>query len=330
MGRADRRLATVGTLIVLFLAAGDRSAAQTPPPPCPTAVKGRVAAVDVRARTITVEREQRRDVFPLTEAVLQRAGQLRMGEQVTLQLNCRVIPYPVIAIEAAKQGVTPEARGTPRPDERSTTTVLLVTEHACKLSVDFKVACELKPGERKELKLSSGDEHQLEATTADGRTWKEKIKASGGQMILEVKFGKPPATVAEYDAQAQKACSALGALKKAGLAMDAVLRDRKYKFHKADSTAVSAAVASWTRELALLKELVAPPERAQATADVESIDGLVKDYAEALVKGLEIAQERNTIMGEATTKRSQAQATLELLKVPAPTAKLLPACAGAS
>jgi hypothetical protein len=219
-------------------------------------------------------------------------------------------------------------RTTERSEDR-TTKVLLATEHACKLSVDFKPWGDLKAGDRTELKLSTGDEHQLEATTADGRTWKEKVKASGGQMIVEITFGKPVATVAEYDAQAAKVCAALEALEVAGLELDKVLRNKKFKFHEADSAAVSAASASWTRELAVLKELVPPSERTQATTDLSALDATVQEYAELLVKALQTAQEKNTILGEAGVIRDKAQALRPQLHVPPATARLLPSCGSA-
>jgi hypothetical protein len=331
MPRRARIRHAAGGLLALTLTVAIPAAAQTPPPPCPKAVKGRVVSLDPTTRIVTLERGPRQDALPIAERALARLRDLKPGDQVTLDMDCSVKPPQVVGVTVgARPTPTP---GPPRPgqtpDARSTT-VLLATEQACTLKVDFKPWGELKAGARTELKLTSGDEHQLEATTADGRSWKEKIKASGGQIIVETKFGKPVATVAEYDAQASEVCGALAALKAAGQALDAILRDKKYKFHNADSSAVSGAVASWARELALLKELVAPSEREQATTDLTSIDASVREYADLLVKGLETAQEKNTVMGEASTMRAKAQALAPLLRVPAATAKLLPSCAAAS
>jgi hypothetical protein len=298
------------------------------PPPCKTAVKGRVLSVSADGSSVTLEGGKGKHPVSSSAAAAVRA--LKPGTQVTLGLDCRSRPPVVTSV--VQQGVaraTPDGRPTPIPPDRQTT-VLLATDDACKLTVDFKPWGDLKAGDRKELKLSSGDEHQLEATTADGRTWKEKVKASGGQMIVEITFGKPVATVAEYDAQAAKVCAALEALKVAGLELDKVLRNKKFKFHEADSAAVSAASTSWTRELAVLKDLVPPSERTQATTDLSALDTTVQEYAELLVKALQTAQEKNTILGEAGVIRDKAQALRPQLHVPPATARLLPSCGSAS
>ena len=206
--------------------------------------------------------------------------------------------------------------------------MLVSADAACTLTVDFRPAATLAAGGRTELKLTPG-EHLLEASTADGRSWKEKVKVGADQIVVEVKLGRPAATPEQYDAQAARACRSLVALRAAGQEMDAILRNRGFKFHKADSAAVSTASASWTRELAVLKELVAPSSRAGVTEDLSRLDADVREYADLLVKALETAQEKNTVMGEAGTLRAKAQASRELMKLQTETLKLAPGCAEA-
>jgi hypothetical protein len=97
----------------------------------------------------------------------------------------------------------------------------------------------------------------------------------------------------------------------------------------ADSAAVSTASASWPRELAALKEPVSPSSRARVTEDLSRLDADVREYADLLVKALEAAQEKNSIMGEATTLRAKAQPRRELMKLPEETLELAPRCAEA-
>jgi hypothetical protein len=320
--RAGSRAARHLTLAALTLAAGS-ALAQTPPPPCQKIVKGKLVSSD--SRTMTVDRTGRRDVIPIDPAVVAALREIRAGDGITVEMNCRARPPVAVGVKGEGRGGPVPTPGPHATSQPRNTTVLVSTDDACTLSVDYKPAATLAAGGRTELKLTPG-EHMLEAVSADGRTWKEKVKVGSDQLIVEVKLGQPAATVAQYDAQAARVCGALGALKAAGQELDVILRNSRYKFHKADSAAVSTAVASWTRELATLKAMVAPAPRARVADDLSRIDADVREYAELLVKALETAQEKNTIMGEAGTLRDKATARRPLLKLPAETVALLPAC----
>jgi hypothetical protein len=318
--------------VALLLAAGaaaDALAQQRVPPPC-TSVKGRVVSVDPKGLSVTLERLGRQETFPVGASGAARVGELRAGDQATLKLDCQLKPPPVIAVEAVTKASGPAASAT-RADQGGPrqTPVLVSAAEACQLSVDFKPWGALAAGGRTELRLGPG-EHLLEASTADGRSWKEKVKVGADQLIVEVKLGPPTATEAQYDAQAGRVCGALAALHAAGQDLDTMLRSKGFKFHKAEATAVATAAASWTRDLAALQALVAPAARERVGADLVRLDADVREYADLMVKALETAQERNTIMGEASTLRAKAQAKRSLLTVPSETTKLVPACSGAA
>jgi hypothetical protein len=200
MMRAALRLACAA---VALLAAGS-AFAQSPPPPCP-GVKGRVVSVDPRGLSVTVEAQGRREAFPVAAAAAARVRELKPNDVVTLERDCFVDPPPVIKVLAVATGPRPtptagtgtSTKGTPA------TVVLVATETACTLSVDWKPWGPLAAGARTELKLTPG-EHMLEAATPDGRSWKEKVKVGGELMIVEVKLSQPAATLAQYDAQAAR------------------------------------------------------------------------------------------------------------------------------
>jgi len=323
MRAPGRRILSAGLLLVALLAAG-RARAQSPPPPCP-GVKGRVVSVDPRGASVTIERQGRREALPVAAAATARIRELKPNDQVTLKLDCLVTPQPVIAVLAVTSP-SPSPRAGPTgpnpPPEARTTTVLLATDAACALAVDFKPWGPLAAGARTELKLLPG-EHMLEASTPDGRSWKEKVKVGGDQMIVEVKLSQPVATLAQYDAQGARVLRALVALKAAGRDLDEILKKKNFKFDQADTVAVSTAAAAWTRDLAALKAMVAPPQRARITEELTALDAYVHEYADLMEKALETAQKNYSVLGEATRLRSQAQARAELLRLPAETVAVL-------
>jgi hypothetical protein len=320
--RAHRLLA-LGLLVAAPLTV-ERAEAQTTPRPC-TALKGRVVAVEAKARSVTLDRGGRRDVLPVADVALAAVQELRPGDQVTLKMDCLVTPAAVIAVQAKSRPSGPAAGPTPvGPTAPRLTTLLLTAEAACALSVDFKPWGPLAAGARTELKLPPG-EHMLEASTPDGRSWKEKVKVGSDQMIVEVKLSQPVATLAQYDAQAARVYGALQALKAAGRDLDEILKKKNFKFDKADSAAVSTAAAAWVRDLGVLKSLVAPPPRTRVTEDLAGLDPYVREYADLIEKALETAQKNYSVLGEATRLRGQAQARAELLQLPAETLALLQA-----
>lgn len=319
-------LASAGALLVV--GGGTPVLAQTPPPPCSTALKGRLVSIDLQARTMTVDLTTRREVFPVTEAMAQRLREARPGDGVTIDMDCRVRPAIAVGVRVDRRQAPDAGQAPSATPGRPGTTVLVSSDAACSLSVDFKPVATLAAGGRTELKLAPG-EHLLEASTPDGRSWKEKVKVGGDQIIVEVKLGAPAATPAVYDAQAARACGALGALRAAGRELEASLRSSGFKFHKADSAAVSTAAVTWTRELEALRALGTPAERARVTADLSRVDADVREYADLLVKALETAQKDNTIMGGATTLRGKAQARREQIKLPPETLTLAPLCGDA-
>ena len=329
-GRTFARLVATNALVLATAAAlqPPASAQSDVPRPCVTAFKGRLVSTDLRARTMTVDLSARRDVIPVTEAVATRLREARPGDAVVIDMDCRARPPIATGLRIEKRQGSDSGPAPSAAPARPTTTVLVSADAACALSVDFKPAGTLGAGGRTELKLTPG-EHLLEASTPDGRSWKEKVKVGADQIIVEVKLGPPVSTPEAYDAQSARACGALVALRTAGRELDAVLRNSGFKFHKADSAAVSTAAVSWTRELAALRALVAPVERARVTDDLARIDPDVREYADLLVKSLEAAQKGNTIMGEASTLRARAQAHRELVKLPPETVALAPACADA-
>jgi hypothetical protein len=315
---------------VLVLArAGEAQEQRKPdtPPPCTEAVKGRIVSVEPDGSGVTLERQGRTEKRPVAASAAAALKARKPGAQATLQLNCRANPPVVTGLTQVAQPQSTPKSGTTSSTQagQRETTVLISSDDACELSIDFKPWGALAAGSRNELKLAPG-EHLLEAKGPKGRVWEEKIKVGSDQLIVEVKLGPPTATVAEFDAQAGQLCSSLSALRRAGEELDAILRNNKYKFHKADSTDVSSATASWTREMAALKEMVAPPERKAAAADLAKLDATVRDYGDLLVKALQTAQEKNTIMGEAAALRDKAKGLVPQLRVAAETLKLLPGC----
>lgn len=316
-------LLALGLLVPASLAPGWSEAQIDVPGPCTTAVKGRVLAVEAKGRSVTLDRGSRRDVLPVAEAAQASVRELRAGDQVTLKVNCQLKPPPVTAVQSKSRASSPTEGPAPTvPVGTRSTTVLLASEVACALSVDWKPWGALAAGTRTELKLAPG-EHMLEASTPDGRSWKEKIKVGSEQMIVEVKLSQPVATLAQYDVQAARVYGALEALKAAGRDLDEVLKKKNFKFDKADSAAVSTAAATWTRDLVVLKSMVAPPERNRVTEDLSALDAYVREYADLMEKALETAQKNYSVLGEATKLRGQAQARAELLKLPPETAALL-------
>jgi hypothetical protein len=311
------------TLATLLLAGSAASGVAQPPPPPPcTAVKGRVVSVEPRGSSVTLDRQGRREVLPVAAAATARVRDLKPGDQVTLRLDCQLKPSPVVAVESVVAPPRPTPTQGPQPSGARATTVLLASEVACTLSIDWKPWGPLAAGARTELRLTPG-EHMLEASTPDGRSWKEKIKVGSEQMIVEVKLSQPVATLAQYDAQAVRVYGALEALKAAGRDLDEILKKKSFKFDKADSAAVSTAAATWTRDLAALQSMVAPPERSRVAEDLGALDAYVREYADLMEKALETAQKNYSILGEATRLRGQAQARAELLKLPPETAALL-------
>lgn len=297
--------------------------AQTQVPPCVEQVKGRVVSVAAGGASITIERLGANQIHPVK--VPAEVRDLKPNDEVRLKLDCKVKPPPVIGVLDRKRSTpTPRSSGDGTSVQPNLTPVLVSSADACQLTVDFKAAATLSAGGRTELKLSSG-EHVLEASTPDGRTWKEKIKVGSDQMIVEVKLGAPVATLAQYDAQAAKVVGALDALKVAGPALAEILKNKKFKFEKADAVAIVSAAASWTRELGVLKAMVAPPQRAQVTTDLASLDKDVLEYASLMEKALEAAQKNFSVLGEANTLRGRAEAVLPLLNVPAPSLAVLQA-----
>ena len=112
-------------------------------------------------------------------------------------------------------------------------------------------------------------------------------------------------------------------MKSAGRELDEILKKKSFKFDKAESAAVSTAAAAWTRDLAALKAMVAPPERTRVTDDLAALDADARAYADLMEKALETAQKNYSVLGEATRLRGQAQAKLEMLNLPAETLALI-------
>jgi hypothetical protein len=294
----------------------------TPPPPC-LDVKGKVVSVDPAGRSVTLARGGGAQTLAVSAAAAPQVRSLKPGSQVTLDLTCT--PPIVVKGVLSRTDEAASATTSPRPTPAASN-VLVLSDEACALQVDLKPAGKVAAGASLELRVAAG-EHVFTATAADGRRWQKTVKVGADQVVVQVELGKPAATEAEFDAAAARLYKALLDVKRAGAAIDEVLRSKRFKFHEANTAALATAVAVWNRELTATKAMSLPASRSPVRTDLERLDGDLRTYAELLEQALQKAQEGNSVLGEAQTLRSRAAGIAPLLRLEGPSWQTLKASA---
>jgi hypothetical protein len=208
--------------------------------------------------------------------------------------------------------------------------LLLTTDLACEVSVDFKPVIKLGAGGHGTVEVEPG-ERMVSAVAADGSAWKQKVKVGADQVIVEIVLAgaSRSASAAEVDAAAAAVVAGLAGVRGAGSYVAWILEKKAFGYHDVQLTvSLQREATALKRGLEKLQALKAPDaQRARAAEELARAAGEAAQYAALLTDAATTAQSEGTSFGKSAQLRGQALAHLPLMAVDA--AALAPLRAGA-
>jgi len=292
------------------------SSAQQPPPPTDK-IKGQVVSVTgntvrVRLPTGTVQ------AYAVEGAARSRLKDVKPGYRIEATLETDASGRAVIVgFSEISVGPGPQPSRSPGTEQGPRRSRLLVTtDLACDVSVDFKKVATLPAGGHTTLEVDPG-ERLVSAVAPDGRAWRQKVKVSGEQAIVEILLAKepPPASPAEFDSAAASVVAALADVRGAGSHVAWVLEKKAFGYHDVQLTvSLQRASTRLKRELDKLQGLQPPDaERRRAREDLARAGGEAAPFAALLTDAATTAQSEGTSFGKSAQLRGQALAHLPLM-----------------
>lgn len=301
--------------VSLLLAAPLR--AQTGEGAIETRVRGKV--VDVKDDTIRLQSAKGNvQTYALAPAAAQRARSIKPGSDVLAILDVAGGPPRILEFLS----VTPpgRTRGGPNGEGPTTTAsgktgVLLATDLACEVSVDYKKVATLPAGGHTTIELPPG-ESLISAVAASGAAWKQKVKVGSERLVVEIVLAGivPPAAAADFDRAAAPVVAALLDLKADAGYVAYVLEKKAWGFHDVQLTVpLQRAQATLKRAQDRLAGLAAPDEeRRRAQAEITRAAGEAAQGATLLTEAVTTAQQENSSLGKSAQTRGQGLAHLSM------------------
>ena len=315
-------LTKVARACVLALAAASLpAAAEQPAVPPPTQfVKGTV--VSVAGATVRLKTASGRVVqYTVQGAATARLKDLRSGYRVVAAIETREAGAAAIVgfTEIAPPTGPGPGPGPTDPGPRRSR-ILVTTDLACDVSVDFKKMVTLPAGGHATLEVEPG-ERMVTAVTADGATVNQKVKVGNDQAIVELALAgiATQATAAQVDTAAAAVVAALADVRGAGSYVAWVLEKKAFGYHDVQLTvSVQRAATRLKRELDKLQGLKTPDaERGRAQQELARAAGEAAQYASQLIEAATTAQSEGTSFGKSAQLRGQALAHLPLMALDA-------------
>jgi PDZ domain-containing protein len=312
----------VARACVLALVASLPAVAQEEPEPTQL-VKGTVVSVsgpEVRLKMAG----GRVDRYVVEGAATARLKDLKPGYRVVATIRVHgpgrafIVGFTEIAppVSSNPQGT---ARVTDAGPRRSR--ILVMTDLACDVSVDFKKMATLPEGGHATLDVEPG-ERVVTAVAPSGASKNYTVKVGGDQAVLQIVL-KDVATVAApaaADAASAAVVAALADVRGAGSYVAWVLEKKAFGYHDVQLTvSLQRAATRLKRELEKLQGLKMPDAgRTGAQAELVRAAGEAAQYASQLIEAATTAQAEGTSFGKSAQMRGQALAHLPLMAPDAP------------
>lgn len=226
-------------------------------------------------------------------------------------------PPPIDGIKPSPQPSRSPRGATRATDSAARKTQLLVTtDLACDVSVDFKKVATLPAGGHTTLDVEPG-ERMITASAPGGASRNYKVKVGNDQAILEITLADAAvaATPAQVDAAAAAVLAAVADVRGAGSYVAWVLEKKAFGYHDVQLTvSLQRAATRLKRELEKQQGLKAPDaERSRAQGELARAAGEAQQYASLLVDAATTAQSEGTSFGKSAQMRGQALAHLPLM-----------------
>jgi len=296
------------------------AAQQQPEQPPPTQlVKGTVVSVSGAELRLKMA-SGRVDVYKVEGAATARLKDLKPGYRVVAAIEVHgpgrasIVGFTEITPPVAS---TSSGTGGPSTDSGPRRSrILVTTDLACDVSVDFKKMVSLPAGGHATLEVEPG-ERMVTAVTPSGATVNQKVKVGGDQAIVELVLAgiAVVATPAQLDAGAAAVVAALADVRGAGSYVAWVLEKKAFGYHDVQLTVSQQRAATrLKRELDKLQGLKAPDgERGRAQQELARAAGEAAQYASQLIEAATTAQSEGTSFGKSAQMRGQALAHLPLM-----------------
>jgi hypothetical protein len=311
-------LTRVARATVLALVASSLpAAAQTTPDPTQF-VKGTV--VSVVGTELRLKMDSGREVrYPVKGAATARLKELKPGYRVLAAIEhgegrASIVGFTEIT-PPASTGSTGTGPGRTEAGPRRSR-ILVMTDLACDVSVDFKKMATLPEGGHTTLDVDPG-ERVVTAVAPSGASKNYTVKVGGDQAVLQIvlKDVAVTATPAQADAAAAAVVAALADVRGAGSYVAWVLEKKPFGYQNVQLTvSLQRAATRLKRELEKAQGLKMPDAgRAGAQAELLRAAGEAAQYAALLIEAATTAQSEGTSFGKSAQLRGQALAHLPLM-----------------
>jgi membrane-associated protease RseP (regulator of RpoE activity) len=218
----------------------------------------------------------------------------------------------------ASQGQAGASTGNDAAARRSR--ILVMTDLACDVSVDFKKMATLPDGGHATLDVEPG-ERVVTAVTPAGATVNKTVKVGNEQAIVELVLAgiAVVANPAQLDTAAAAVVAALADVRGAGSYVAWVLEKKAFGYHDVQLTvSLQRAATRLKRELDKLQGLKpSDAERVRVQQELVRAAGEAAQYASQLTEAATTAQSEGTSFGKSAQMRGQALAHLPLMALDA-------------
>jgi hypothetical protein len=194
--------------------------------------------------------------------------------------------------------------------------ILVMTDLACDVSVDFKKMATLPEGGHATLDVEPG-ERVVTAAAPSGASKNYTVKVGSDQAVLQIvlKDVAVVAAPAQADAAAASVMAALADVRGAGSYVAWVLEKKPFGYQNVQLTvSLQRAATRLKRELEKLQGLKMPDaDRTRGQEELVRAAGEAAQYASMLIEAATTAQAEGTSFGKSAQLRGQALAHLPLM-----------------